>query len=128
MEAVASPTGSERSAETAHRSAGVADALFVRLVAREGRAADVAAFLRDGLAAVIGEPDTTSWYAVQFGPHDFAIFDTFPNAAGRTAHLSGKVGRALVERTPELFESAPTVEKARVLAFKLPDEAGQVDE
>src|SRR5579875_3113028 len=106
----------------------VVKALFVRLVARTGKGDDVETFLRDGLAAVMEEHDTTTWYAVRFGDHDFAIFDTFPGETGRLAHLAGKVGRALVARTPELLEGAPKIEHAQVLAYKLPSESGQVRE
>lgn len=89
---------------------------------------EVETFLRDGLDAVMEEHDTTTWYAVRFGHHDFAIFDTFPGDTGRLAHLAGKVGRALIARTPELFEGAPKIEHAQVLAFKLPGDSGQVHE
>ena len=45
----------------------VKKALFVRLRAKPGKEADLEAFLRNGLAAVMEEPDTTTWYAVCFG-------------------------------------------------------------
>lgn len=106
----------------------VRKSLFVRLTAREGKADEVEAFLRDGLAAVLDEPDTTTWYAIRFGDRDFAIFDTFPDNAGRLAHLAGKVGRTLILRTPELLEGMPTIEHAHVLAYKLPGDSGQLRE
>lgn len=108
--------------------APVVKALFVRLIAKDGKADEVEAFLRDGLAAVMEEEDTTTWYAVRFGNHDFAIFDTFPDNKGRLAHLAGKVGRALVARTPELLEGLPKIEHSHVLAYKLPGGGGQVRE
>ena len=37
-------------------------ALFVRLEAKAGKEADVAKFLRDGLAIVEAEPATTAWF------------------------------------------------------------------
>ena len=101
-------------------------ALFVRLRAKPGKEADVEAFLRDGLSAVMEERDTTTWYAVRFGHDDFAIFDTFPSDAGRLAHLAGKVGRALVARTPELLDGLPKIEDAQVLAYKLTDQSGEI--
>jgi hypothetical protein len=113
---------------TLEASALVVKALFVRLSAKEGKGDEVEAFLRDGLGAVMEEHDTTTWYAVRFGQHNFAIFDTFPSNTGRLAHLAGKVGRALIARTPELFEGAPKIEDAQVLAYKLPGESGQVSE
>ena len=108
------------------QKAPVVKALFVRLLAQDGKGHEVEAFLRSGLAVVMEEPDTTSWYAVRFGDLDFAIFDTFPSDEGRLAHLAGKVGRALVARTPELLEGTPKIEYAQVLAFKLPGDGGQV--
>lgn len=104
-------------------------ALFVRLKAKAGKESEVEAFLRDALSAVLEEEDTTTWYAVRFGDNDdFAIFDTFPGERGRLAHLAGKVGRALVARTPELLEGLPRIEHAHVLAYKLPGESGQVED
>lgn len=110
------------------QAAAVVKALFVRLVAKDGKGDEVETFLRDGLAAVMEEPDTTTWYAVRFGHHDFAIFDTFPGNTGRLAHLAGKVGRALIARTPELLDGMPKIEHGHVLAYKLPGDSGQVPE
>ncbi|MBS0296288.1 MAG: antibiotic biosynthesis monooxygenase [Proteobacteria bacterium] len=103
-------------------------ALFVRLRAKAGKGSEVEAFLREGLSAVMEERDTTTWYAVRFGHEDFAIFDTFPGDKGRLAHLAGKVGRALIAKTPELLDGMPKIEDAQVLAYKLPDENGQVED
>lgn len=102
-------------------------ALFVRLRAKPGMEDDLEAFLREGLSAVMEEPDTTSWYAVRFGPDDFAIFDTFPGEEGLQAHLAGKVGQALAARAPVLLAETPRIEHAQVLAYKLPGESGQVE-
>lgn len=106
----------------------VVKALFVRLTAKPGKGDEVDAFLRGGLDAVMEEQDTTTWYAIRFGREDFAIFDTFPGNAGRLSHLAGKVGRALVARTPELFAGVPEIEHAQVLAYKLLSEGGQISE
>lgn len=106
----------------------VAKALFIRLRAKPGKGEEVDALLRGSLDAVMDEPDTTTWYAVRFGEEDFAIFDTFPDNAGRLAHLAGKVGRTLIARTPDLFEGLPKIEHAQVLAYKLPGASGQVSE
>jgi quinol monooxygenase YgiN len=56
---------------------------------------------------------------IQLGPTTFAIFDAFSDA-GRDAHLSGKVAKALMEKAPELLAEPPTIEKADVLADRLP--------
>ncbi len=95
-------------------------ALFVKLEAKPGKEADVEDFLRGGLVIVQDEPATTAWFAVRFGPTTFAIFDAFPDEAGRQAHLSGKVAAALMEKAPDLLAQAPSIEKLDVLAAKLP--------
>ncbi|HEX9080447.1 MAG TPA: antibiotic biosynthesis monooxygenase [Desulfuromonadaceae bacterium] len=98
----------------------VRTALFVRLEARPGRERDVEEFLRGGLALVQEEPATAVWFAIRLGPATFAIFDAFPDDEGRQAHLSGKVAAALMAKAPELLARPPVIEKADVLAVKLP--------
>lgn len=98
----------------------VTKALFVRLQAKPGREADVEAFLRGGLTIVEGEPATTAWFAVRIGPSTFGIFDAFPDEAGRQAHLSGGVARALKEQGSDLFSEPPSIGEIEVLASKLP--------
>jgi len=102
--------------------AGSKVGLYVELDAKPGKEAAVADFLRSGKALVDAEPATTTWYAVQLSPSQFAIFDTFPNDGGRQAHLSGKVAAALMARAPDLFAQAPVIKKVDVLAVKLPGE------
>lgn len=93
-------------------------ALLVRLEAKPGKEADVEQFLRSGLSIVEGEPATIDWFAIKIGPSTFGIFDTFPDEAGRQAHLSGQVAAALMAKAPELFSKSPTIEKVDVLAAK----------
>jgi quinol monooxygenase YgiN len=95
-------------------------ALLVRLEAKPGKEEEVADFLRGGLAIVEEEPATIAWFAIRIGPSTFGIFDTFPDEAGRQAHLSGKVAAALKERASELFATPPVIEPVDVLAAKLP--------
>ena len=95
-------------------------ALFVRLDAKPGKENDLAKFLRDGQGLVQQEPATTAWFAIQLGPTTFAIFDAFSDDAGRDTHLSGKVAKALMKKAPELLAQPPKIEKADVLADKLP--------
>ena len=95
-------------------------ALFVRLEAKSGKEAEVESFLRSGLAIVEGEPDTTAWFAIRFGPTTFGIFDAFPDETGRQAHLSGKVAAALMAKASELLAKPPLIEKVDVLTAKLP--------
>lgn len=95
-------------------------ALFVRLEAKPGKEAEVEAFLKSGLPLVEEEPATTAWFGIRLGPSTFGIFDAFPDEAGRQAHLNGRVAAALMAKASELFAQPPAIEKADVLADKLP--------
>jgi quinol monooxygenase YgiN len=101
-------------------AAKVRTALLVRLQAKPGKEAEVAKFLEGGLPIVEQEPATITWYAIKLGPSTFGIFDTFPDDAGRHAHLGGKVAAALMAQAPELLASDPSIEKVEILAAKLP--------
>src|SRR5436305_14045931 len=94
--------------------------LFVRLEAKSGKEADVESFLRAGLPIVQQESATITWYAIRLGPSTFGIFDTFPDDAGRQAHLSGRVAEALMAHASELLAQPPSIEKVDILAAKLP--------
>ena len=72
--------------------------LCVFLYAKKGKEAELAAFLKSGLAIVEGEPGTITWYAFQVNESTFGIFDTFGGEEGRNAHLSGKVAEALMAK------------------------------
>ena len=95
-------------------------ALFVRLEAKPGKEAEVESFLRAGLSMVQQEPATTVWFAIRLGPSTYGIFDAFPDESGRQAHLTGQVAAALMAKAPELLAQPPLIEKAEVLASKLP--------
>lgn len=94
--------------------------LWVVLDAKAGKEDAVANFLLGGRALVGNEPATNTWYAVRLSKTRFAIFDTFPDEAGRGAHLNGKVAEALLANTAELLQQPPSIEKIDVLAVKLP--------
>jgi quinol monooxygenase YgiN len=95
-------------------------ALYVALEAKPGKEEAVAEFLRQGKALVEAEPATIAWFGVRLGPSTFAIFDAFPDEAGRQAHLSGKVAAALMAKAGDLLAKPPSIQKADVLASKLP--------
>jgi hypothetical protein len=63
---------------------------------------------------------TIAWFGVRLGPSTFAIFDAFPDEAGRQAHLAGKVAAALMAKAGDLLAQPPAIQKADVLASKLP--------
>jgi quinol monooxygenase YgiN len=96
-------------------------ALLVRLEAKPAKEAEVEAFLRAGLPLVQQEPATTVWFAIRLGPSTFGIFDAFPDDSGRQAHLAGQVAAALMAKASELLAHPPAIEKADVLAVKLPE-------
>lgn len=95
--------------------------LLVRLEAKPGKESAVEDFLRSGLPVVQEEPATTTWYGIKLGPSTYGIFDTFPDDAGRQAHLNGKVAAALMAKASELFSKPPSIEKVDILAAKLPE-------
>jgi len=97
-------------------------ALYVPLQAKPGKEKDVADFLRSAVPFVNAEAGTISWFAVQDGSSSFAIFDTFNDAAGRDAHLNGRVAAALMEKANagDLFAKTPEIHKLEILAHKLP--------
>ena len=98
----------------------VTEALFVRLEAKPGMEAAVETFLKGALPAVQAERDTEAWFAIRTGPSSYAIFDAFPDERGREAHLAGRVAAQLMARAPELFSAPPGIDRADVLAAKLP--------
>jgi quinol monooxygenase YgiN len=97
----------------------VTKALFVRMEAKPGKEVEVENFLRTALPLVQQEPATTAWFALRLGPSTFAIFDAFPDDAGRQAHLTGRVAAALMEKASALFSQPPGIEQIDVLADKL---------
>ena len=90
--------------------------LLVTLEARAGREADAEAFLKSAQPLAQSETGTVKWYAIKLGPGKFGIFDTFANEAGRDAHLTGEIAKALTARAGELFAVPPRVDKVEVLA------------
>lgn len=93
-------------------------ALLVRLEAKPGKENDVESFLKSGLALVLEEPLTESWYALKIGPSTFGIFDTFAGEDGRDAHLAGKVAEALMANASALLSTDPVIEKVELIAIK----------
>jgi len=90
--------------------------LLVKLEARSGKEVDAEAFLKSAQSLALDEKGTLKWYAIKLGPDKFGIFDTFASEAGRNAHLTGEIAKALTARAAELFAVPPVVEKVEVLA------------
>jgi quinol monooxygenase YgiN len=94
--------------------------LLVQLRARPGQEEALAAFLASALPLAEKEPATIAWFALRLGPSTFAIYDAFPDEAGRQAHLQGPIAAALMAKADELLAEPPRIDKVDVLAAKLP--------
>jgi len=84
-------------------------AIFARVEAKAGKEKEVLEFLKSALPLAKGEPGTIRWYALQFGPSTFGIFDTFETEQGREAHLNGPIAAALMKNAVMNYtnDSAP---------------------
>lgn len=98
----------------------VKTALLARLEAKPGKEAELEAFLKSALPLAQREPATTVWFALKFGPSSFGIYDAFPDEAGRQAHLTGEIAKALFAKADELLAKPPVIEQVEVLADKTP--------
>ncbi len=94
--------------------------LFVRLVAKPDRAADVEAFLKQGLELANQETKTPVWFAVKLDATTFAVFDAFEAEDGRQAHLDGRIAAALMANAATLLAEPPRIERFDVVGVKLP--------
>jgi quinol monooxygenase YgiN len=95
-------------------------ALVVRLVAKTGKEEEVRSFLAGALPLAQGEAFTPAWFALRTGPNVFYIVDAFASEPDRDKHLGGEIAKALMAKAPDLLAEPPKIEKADVLAAKLP--------
>jgi hypothetical protein len=95
-------------------------AFYIEIEALPGKEAEVLQMLRDILACVEEEPATGPWYAVRHSARTFAIFEAFPNPAGRQAHVDGGGGDIFrdVQRMNDIRAKAAHVQKVDVLLCK----------
>src|SRR5580693_4164028 len=89
-------------------------AILAMLEAKPGKEKEVEEFLKSALPLAEREAGTTSWYALKLGPSKFGIFDTFKDEAGRNAHLSGEIAKALMAKAGELLAKPPQIEKVEL--------------
>ena len=94
--------------------------LLVRLEAKPGKEAEVAAFLMQGLELARQEATTPIWFALRMGPSTFGVFDAFADEAGRQTHLDGPIAQALMAQAANLLAAPPAIERIEVLGAKLP--------
>jgi quinol monooxygenase YgiN len=95
-------------------------AFYIRIEAKPGRAAEVVQMLSDIHACVETEPATGPWYAVRHSETLFAIFEAFPNIAGRNAHVAGGGGDIFrnVVRMNDILANPAEVQKVDILFSK----------
>ena len=93
-------------------------ALLAILQSKPGKEAEVEAFLKSALPLAVQEQGTVRWYALKLGSGKFGIFDTFADAAGKEAHLSGEIAKALFAKAEELLASPPQIDQPEILAVK----------
>jgi quinol monooxygenase YgiN len=95
-------------------------ALLARIVAKPGKEEEVAALLSSALPLAQAEPTTITWFAFRLSKSEFGIFDTFPDEAGRQAHLKGPIAAALMSKAPDLLAEPPRIDPVDLIAAKLP--------
>ncbi|MBY4895840.1 putative quinol monooxygenase [Cupriavidus sp. AU9028] len=95
-------------------------AFFIRIEARPGQEDAVVQMLRDIRACVEDEPATGPWFAARFSETSFAIFEAFPDLAGRQAHVEGGGGDIFRdrERMNAILADAAKVHRVDVLMSK----------
>jgi hypothetical protein len=97
----------------------VTKGLLLRLPIKESHRDDAAEFLREGRSVVEQEPGTTNWFAIRFENGDHGVFDVFPDAKGRRAHLTGKIPQQLAVHGLPWLGGLPHMSFADVLAEKV---------
>ncbi len=93
-------------------------AIWVMLKAKPGKEDEVEAFLKAGAKMSLDEVQTVTWYGVKIAPGMYGVFDTFEDEAGRDAHLSGEIAKALMAKASDLFSNEIKIEKMDILGSK----------
>ncbi|HEX3120238.1 MAG TPA: antibiotic biosynthesis monooxygenase [Candidatus Acidoferrum sp.] len=93
-------------------------AIWAYLEAKPGKEKEVEEFLKSAQPLAEKESQTVAWYAVKIGPSQFGIFDTFADEAGRNAHISGDIAKALFAKAKDLLAKDPQIHKPEILASK----------
>jgi quinol monooxygenase YgiN len=93
-------------------------ALYVHLVPKAGKEAEVEAFLKQGAELAKKETGTVSWYGIREDNNAFSVFDTFDDEAGVEAHMNGEIAKALMAKADELFAEKPKIHRLTIVADK----------
>jgi len=92
--------------------------LYVSLKAKPGKEKDVEAFLKQGAEMAKQEAGTVSWLGLKEGEGSYSVLDTFNDEAGREAHLTGEIAKALMANAATLFSEAPKIHKIELVGEK----------
>ena len=92
--------------------------ILVLLEAKSGKGDELAAFLHAGRQLALAEEGTVTWYAFKISETRYAIFDTFADQDGRTAHINGEVAKALGTITDDLLAGEPSIQPVDIIAVK----------
>ena len=95
--------------------AGVTKGLVLRFKAKPGKEAEVARMMRDCAPLVEKEAGTLAWFANQYDESHFGTFAVFADNAGRFAHLTGQIPRALGMTGLSLLGGTPEVHMVDVM-------------
>ena len=93
-------------------------ALYVKLVPKKGKEAQVEAFLKQGAEMSKSEAGTVHWFGLKEDDTAYSVFDTFETEAARDAHLNGEIAKALMASAEELFSEPPQIHKITILGDK----------
>ena len=97
----------------------VGPAVWATMQARAGREDDARAFLEEACRRITdGEPDTTSFHALDLGEGRFAILNTFRDEAAFLTHVQGPTAAWVQAQNPELFTEPYAITGASVFAVK----------
>jgi quinol monooxygenase YgiN len=88
------------------------------MVAKPGKADELAAFLSGALPLAEAEGGTITWYAIKIDDSTYGIFDTFDDEDARQVHINGPIAAALMARAGELLAEPPSIKPVDVLAAK----------
>src|ERR1700679_1241411 len=89
-------------------------AIWATVQAKPGKEAQVEAFLKSAQSLAEAESQTVTWCAVKMGGWRLGRLDTFQKEAGREAHLSGEIDKALMANAKELLSEDPQIHKIEV--------------
>jgi len=93
-------------------------ALYVRLVPKPGKRAEVEAFLKQGAELAQKEKGTVHWFGLREDENSYSVFDTFDDEAGRDEHLNGEIAKALMANAEALLAEKPQIHKIDIVASK----------